>query len=741
MSPQSESADLSQVLVSFEALETVQAQLSALPEGPALDMGRKMIDSQGSELIATFTALPEETMAALMGELDIHQSLLGGYRAAQESIEKVGGTVPQEIVDEVARLESEITSSPELRFAQFVRGTGSYAIELSTAERSETVETPVEPAPTSEPSSEPSVSPASPEVENTKPAVDFSIEINQEGRSFLVMSGSKKKKLPLSAVSASPVRTDYSAQRAAALKILLEAPEGTSVNARDLWDGIYTQINGSTESIPTLDRDHMHSIRVYITETLKYGGQSVIMHNRKRGNTSGYYVNPNLKVRPVVDITTAEIQQLAALVSARQTVADATGDSSAPTPESASGAEALDDENRVIIEDLVAFLSFIDLHEIAADSYAAFMENEGNSAVARFLKSRHEWIELLAELEEQAEINQLDDNSRLSEQEIIDRRVKTLTSLFFYIDNPSQLQERFDLSENPNDDAATENLLLVLSDIFEHLQTFSSEERTLLKEFVEIKALQKIEELRGTFSQGSVVASIGTIYKIGEHEYIVNQDGQLELVVGPTFHDGRYTFDEEDFDVASGEVGPLGEIAREPVQEEVEEEVLAEETPPQPETSTNIISDVVEVVPVEITHKAAEGARTRRHRAQPRRGAQPPESVKKATTPQEKERDGLIDELIDIALSAGITDEVSPKKLYAVFNLQARDVRNAHENGHISREHTSKMISLADAVALAFRTRHGNTPHIQNPRFQKETVKAIERKVKATQQRLARERR
>src|SRR5689334_11661131 len=129
----SEPQELSQVVEQFEALETIQVHLSTL-EGAALDLSQKMVTDQEDALRRTIDRLPTEAVSDIQEGLDAHLTKLIGYRSAQEALESVHEPVPDAIAEAVARLEGELETNPQMRLAQFINGTGNYAVRFAAPE-------------------------------------------------------------------------------------------------------------------------------------------------------------------------------------------------------------------------------------------------------------------------------------------------------------------------------------------------------------------------------------------------------------------------------------------------------------------------------------------------------------------------------------------------------------------------------------------------------------------------------
>ncbi|MBP7807562.1 hypothetical protein KA047_03650, partial [Candidatus Saccharibacteria bacterium] len=131
------------------------------------------------------------------------------------------------------------------------------------------------------------------EADKQRRTIPIGFDIDEKSGMPAVYIGSRRIKL---ATKESSLR--HAAPKFAALSVMTELMDGEQISVNELWTRMFTSVLDE-EHAPVLDKDVMRNVREFLTN-LTYRQQQMFVHNNKRGLSSAYEVNPELKYDIVI---------------------------------------------------------------------------------------------------------------------------------------------------------------------------------------------------------------------------------------------------------------------------------------------------------------------------------------------------------------------------------------------------------------------------------------------------------
>lgn len=707
-------SELEPLIQQYEALGTIEAQLRELPEGPARDLADDMVRQQEAGLHQGIQALPEEVRTGLQTTFVDAQERLGKLQTARDALVEVSLDT-KEVDQRIGEVETEL-SAPEMRLAQFAVGAGEYAVRFAAGDADSEKQPSTEPEQPTSPVTEPVEAPEARGESGQKPTVRIGATI-EDGRPTIVFQGASRSRAEqVSRIYSKPDAVRLSAAKVSALKVLLDHPD-VEFTASRLNESMEELLGYSVMEQKKGRWGMPVAIRQFVND-IRFSGQP-LCEAAGIGAGARYRALPDRKSTPICDITEDDIRHMLDYADALER----TGTALATTDDTPSAEEALPTpevrpENETLTNDLVALLDFIDFQEGMTDAFAKHQAEEGNTALAEFLTTSRDWLELLQELQAKGVAS---DTRDLTDDEIIRRRIDTVNSLFLLIDQPDSI----DLSDAPED------VTFILEDIVDKLKEFGPEERQLLKEFMELRLVQKIEEYRGSFTSGANISQIGTQWRIGDKTYMVGPDLSLVVVESEPYFEGGGAPDDwpewiEELGARNTEDGGAQRPAGSGTPKAVDDaSVNGTGDTLRPEGDTNEEGEP-QPAAVETDHTGEKKQPLTKKQVR----AQEAEQRREQQEQQLHECTVFIDGLITTAWEIDALEITSVPQARAAFNIESRDIVNASENGHISRDKVDGGLSLDSIVTIAVLKKYGTSPLWQNPRMRKQVQQIMASKIK-----------
>lgn len=336
--------------------------------------------------------------------------------------------------------------------------------------------------------------------------VSFGVEVNESGRSYLVMKGSRNtRKQPLSDKFAGQVAKDYSAEKLAAVHIMTQAA-GKEVSVTDLWSqmSVFLGTKEPTGETPPTDRVIMRSVRTFIND-LRFGGQIIFRHNGKRGPSSGYRVDANFSRVPVSEITVDDIRSMQEAIKQRHSRAELEAQNLA-LPEAVP-----------TIEEIFKLVGYLDLRGEVMDAYAARLDQTdgANNKLAAFLRLREELLPMVNDLfpggqpvEHQSDLTQ--------------ERVGIYNKLIRLIDDQALLLETQEILQESPEDHHFVALFLI-----DAMIDFTVDEREALKALLQMHVVNDPKVYGGSHSAGIQVLDIEQVFEIDGRKWGFDEKREL----------------------------------------------------------------------------------------------------------------------------------------------------------------------------------------------------------------------
>lgn len=544
---------------------------------------------------------------------------------------------------------------------------------------------------------------------DAKDSVTVSLAIDSEGeRGRVVLKGKRHEKQAALSMVRTPGggRTDYSAQRIAALKLLLAEPE-RDFTAEDLWNGINRILGFSPEDTPSFDKDQLEKIRNYITDKTNVGWRNMplIVHNGKRGHSSAYTVNPKMKGYIQVDISDAQIQELDVLLKGRyERMAQSAG--------AAATAALVEQEDTVYdalpsLEELSALLGFIDFRK---ETILKIVEGEEYDGLAQFIKQRAsilDHIESITSNDEQLPLT----------SEVLRMRLEAVNKILSIIDDETLQEQAIERLESMSADEGGEAIYFIIAEI----QKLDEANRRMLSDIVQLSVEQKMIEFAGTFSAGSTILGIEETFLVGDREYHLDQNGELRAEIGEEVYE-YYGVPEEDSKEDQTDHDYQEEISLDDHNHDADVSLaqkairaIKPKAPPRTQTASNSASPkpVHEPQAATVVKKKQQAPRTREIRLQNQL------DVLKRSTQHLIER-GLAGGVFKVE-DEKLVASAGSRHLEAVFGIKPRDIRSASENNLIS-EQEGTGLSVEEVLKILGHKNHSSLFSVRKHRKKAETT-------------------
>lgn len=533
------------------------------------------------------------------------------------------------------------------------------------------------------------------EADRERRTIPIGFDIDEKSGMPAVYIGNRRIKL---ATKESSLR--LAAPKFAALSVMTELMDGEQISVNELWTRMFTSVLGE-EHAPVFDRDVMRNVREFLTN-LTYRQQQMFVHNNKRGLSSAYEVNPELKYDIVIGaesdddvklfahqlvelgvvITEVEKQPEATPVSLDKQFApietfDAAADNELDTPvtdvvdepiELAADTEE-DSMSDEIVErfaevmpskmELYAFLSKI---YSAMPNFAALEAIPESSMLYFVFEIVEGMLDCLEENFDKEATDPLEANVSLDTL-----RSEVADKLISLTENDALLN---DLAENNIADIFGqlygENLGVFGEMLIDTILDMDDVETAQLRELIAFNPGTRIIVDNGSFSSG--VTIVGVEYDTGEEIEMPTSIIEDEII--PEMSTATYvagTSDTEDSEALPviPETNAIDSEAASAERDDAIRDERIEHTPVTPDTRN-------------------------------------PEPKAKSKAEQEEQFirtvvGGLANRLL--AAGFGPDDRYTSRQLESEFGLRVRDIVNARENNMIS-EDTKKDISFRDAIIL-----------------------------------------
>ncbi len=535
--------------------------------------------------------------------------------------------------------------------------------------------------------------PAVTEVAKPRPTVAIDFGMDETSGMPAVYIGSRRIKL---ASKESSLR--HAAPKFAALSVLTELVDGEQISVNELWTRMFTSVLG-VEHAPVFDRDVMRNVREFLTN-LTYRKQQMFAHNNKRGLSSAYEVNPELKYDVVIGaesdddvkrfaqhlvelgVATPEVEQHpeAMPVSLEKPFApietfDAEADNEPDVPVVTEIVEEpidqpaeteVDSVSDEIVERFAEVMpSQMELYAFLSKIYSA-MPNFAESEAIPESSMLHFVFDIVDGMLECIEENfDEEDTKRLESNVSLDAlRSEVADKLISLTENDALLN---DLAENNIADIFGqlygEKLGIFGEMLIDTILDMDDEETAQLRELIAFNPSTRIIVDNGSFSSG--VTIVGVEYDTGdEGDEMPRSTIEDEIEAVPAMPPATVE-EEEQVDTPEAETEVVPEAVAEQNNDDIRDERI-EHTPASPE-------------PIE-----AQEAKT-----------------KSKTELEEQHIRAVVGRIANqlLAVGFGPGDRYSSRQLESEFGIRRNHIVNARENNMIS-EDTKKDVSFRDAIML-----------------------------------------